>query len=354
MMTSLETLPIPKLVGSTTDPSRLVLVQTGFLGDAILSSSMLRSLVPQEGERGCGVVVRSEFADLFRGHPAVGRVHSFNKRSPEALRGLVEELREGGYRVALLPHRSFRSALAVWRAGVPTRIGFRRSEGSLFLTRRIDYRIADHEVDRNAELLAAAGIPSEPTNRMPWLVATEEELSSARVGTDPNRPLVLLAPGSVWATKQWTPQGYSRLAQLIRERGGEVRLIGSAAEKELLEEVGRTAGLDAKDIHAGDLSLRELLALVASSQGVVANDSAPVHLAESLGVSVIAIFGPTVPEFGFAPRGGGSRVVEAEGLPCRPCSIHGAPRCPLGTHECMYRITPEEVIEGLSGILPHR
>ena len=338
--------------GSRIEPSRVVLVQTGFLGDAVLSSSMLRSLIPQAGESGCGLVVRAEFAELFAGHPAVGRIHPFNKRSPEGLQNLVQELRQGDYQLALLPHRSFRSARAVRRAGIPMRVGFRRSEGSILLTHRVDYQIAQHEVDRNRELLSAAGFSSEPNGGRPWLVVTDEELSQARKESDASRPLVLLAPGSVWATKQWTPQGYARLAVLLQERGGELRLIGSKGEKGLLEDVGRSAGLDPQRIHAGDLSLRELLALVATSAAVVANDSAPVHIAEAVGVPVVAIFGPTVPEFGFAPRGVGSSVVEVSGLACRPCSIHGEQNCPLGTHECMQRITPEMVLERLSALLP--
>ncbi|MDW7996408.1 MAG: glycosyltransferase family 9 protein, partial [Bacteroidota bacterium] len=94
----------------------------------------------------------------------------------------------------------------------------------------------------------------------------------------------------------------------------------------------------------GELSIAELLLLFRRARCVVGNDSAPIHLAELVGTPVVAIFGPTVPEFGFAPRLPRSRLI-ARQLPCRPCSVHGGRRCPIGTHECMESISPLEVMQ---------
>jgi heptosyltransferase-2 len=69
-----------------------------------------------------------------------------------------------------------------------------------------------------------------------------------------------------------------------------------------------------------------------------------MHLACAVGTPVVAIFGATVPEFGFSPCGKRDVVVQIEGLPCRPCSIHGGNKCPIRTFDCMLKISPEEVI----------
>ncbi|MFZ1083015.1 MAG: ADP-heptose--LPS heptosyltransferase, partial [Candidatus Kryptoniota bacterium] len=55
--------------------------------------------------------------------------------------------------------------------------------------------------------------------------------------------------------------------------------------------------------------------------------------------------------FGFAPCHDKSTVVEVDSLNCRPCSIHGGPRCPIGTFDCMKRISPNEVVKNVFGIL---
>jgi heptosyltransferase-2 len=95
---------------------------------------------------------------------------------------------------------------------------------------------------------------------------------------------------------------------------------------------------------AGKLSLLQSAELIKRSHVIISNDSAPMHLAVAVATPVVAIFGATVPEYGFAPRGAHDIVIETKGLKCRPCSIHGGKTCPIGTFECMIAITPELVV----------
>src|SRR5207237_1273107 len=80
---------------------------------------------------------------------------------------------------------------------------------------------------------------------------------------------------------------------------------------------------------------------------LVTNDGAPLHFAQAVGTPTVAIFGSTAPSFGFGPRGPRDRVVELEGLPCRPCSAHGPPSCPLGHHRCMKSLRVEDVLQAI-------
>jgi heptosyltransferase-2 len=80
---------------------------------------------------------------------------------------------------------------------------------------------------------------------------------------------------------------------------------------------------------------------------LVTNDSAPLHLAQAVETPTVAIFGSTVPAFGFGPRGPRDRVVEIAGLACRPCSAHGPPTCPLGHHRCMREIAVDRVLAAI-------
>jgi heptosyltransferase II len=71
----------------------------------------------------------------------------------------------------------------------------------------------------------------------------------------------------------------------------------------------------------------------------VTNDSSPLHLASAMNTPTLAVFGPTVPAFGFGPLADRSTVAQVEGLDCRPCDRHGPRRCPLGHWRCMREIT---------------
>jgi heptosyltransferase-2 len=126
-----------------------------------------------------------------------------------------------------------------------------------------------------------------------------------------------------------------------------VLLIGAPDERRDCDAIADAAGLPSTENLAGELSLGDLLALISIASRVISNDSAPLHLAESVGTPVTAIFGPTVPELGFGPIGERSGVVQIDGLACRPCRIHGSDRCPIGTHECMTRITTDVLLAAL-------
>jgi heptosyltransferase-2 len=322
----------------------LLIFQSGFLGDAVLASGMLRAIATVRPDVVVGMVVRSGFGELFEGHPALTRVHRFDKKRKEGMEELTVELKETGYDTVFLPHRSLRSALVARRAGIPERIGFRQSDVPWLLTHRVEYSIAQHETERNGMLLRAAGIDVATGGGAPWLLPESSALTSMQERFAADAPVVVIAPGSVWPTKRWTVEGYAEVVRKLADEGARVVLAGSEGERPLCTEIAGRSG-SSVDVVAGELSLAELLALIAIASRVITNDSAPLHLAESVGTPVTAIFGPTVPEFGFAPRGAGSAIVEIGALPCRPCRIHGSNVCPIGTHECMRRIDAEEVLK---------
>jgi heptosyltransferase-2 len=95
------------------------------------------------------------------------------------------------------------------------------------------------------------------------------------------------------------------------------------------------------------LTLRQSAALIGRAALVVTNDSAPLHLATAMGTPVVAVFGPTVPEFGFGPLRAGDVSLGIAGLQCRPCSAHGPPACPLSHHRCMRELTVEAVLAAI-------
>ena len=95
---------------------------------------------------------------------------------------------------------------------------------------------------------------------------------------------------------------------------------------------------------AGKTSPLESLQVLAQADVVVTNDSAGQHMAALVGAPTVSVFGPTVLEFGYRPWNSKAKIVERKGLACRPCGKHGHHKCPIGTHECMKKITATEVI----------
>ncbi|MBW7935409.1 MAG: glycosyltransferase family 9 protein, partial [Gemmatimonadaceae bacterium] len=101
----------------------------------------------------------------------------------------------------------------------------------------------------------------------------------------------------------------------------------------------------------GRLSLLASAELIRRCAVLVANDSAPTHLASGVGTPTLTLFGPTVPDFGFGPLAPRSLPIGVEGLACRPCHPHGPRECPLGHHACMQTLEPSRVAEHVRNLL---
>jgi heptosyltransferase-2 len=153
-------------------------------------------------------------------------------------------------------------------------------------------------------------------------------------------------------------EGWVRLARRVLSTGAEVLVIGGPGDVEFAKAVvagvrGKLEGGAEKRITsaAGMLSLQESGAVIRRSAALLCGDTGVMHMATGVGTPVVALFGPTVREFGFFPyRTTRSAVVELP-LECRPCSAQGGPVCPLGHHRCMRAIAPETVYEALCGVL---
>jgi len=321
-----------------------LVVQTAFLGDVVLTTGLLSCLAERFGP--VDVVTTTAAAPLLETHPAVRRVVPYDKRGGERGAGgfwkKARELRREGYVRAYLPHRSLRSAALALAAGIPERVGFAGSPGSLAYTRSVPRPGTGHEAER---ILALAEPQAGSTARVSLgLADTDRDLAASWLDAHHvAEPFIAVAPGSIWGTKQWP--GYPELVARLDQ---PVVVVGGPEDAALAADLARAAP-ERVHVAAGALPLRASAALLARAALLVTNDSAPLHLASAVGTRVVAIFGPTIPGFGFGPRGQADRIVELAGLACRPCSSHGPSVCPLGHHRCMRDLRVETVLEVVSG-----
>jgi heptosyltransferase-2 len=338
-------------------PRRIVVFHTAFIGDIILALPLVQVLHSRWPDAWLTFVAIPAAAGVLKNHPSINEVVVYDKKGKEkgfaAFLSLSRRLRDAAFDVALVPHRSLRSAVAITMARIPVRVGFSTSAGRVFLTDLVPYRNEAHEIARNLDLLQPLGIQAPP-QELPALfpdredVAVVGELMRQYEDRSPAiRPVhrIALAPGSVWNTKRWPEEYFVSLARKLVASGDGVVLIGGADDRSLCSRI--EAGVQSALLlnAAGALSLLQSAELIRRCALIVTNDSAPMHLAVGMRIPVVAIFGATVPAFGFAPQGPRDQVVETSGLPCRPCSIHGGSSCPIKTFDCMNRISPESLLE---------
>ncbi|MDD2804538.1 MAG: glycosyltransferase family 9 protein [Elusimicrobiales bacterium] len=321
-------------------PLKICLLQTAFLGDCVLTLPLLKKLREAFPDAAVTVVTRPETAGIFAAAGLAAEIIEDRKKT--AASGFAEfsrltgELRERKFDAAIIPHRSLRSALLAWRAGIPVRVGFSSSAGRALLTHRVPFSWLLHDVERNLALLS----PLAENLKSPFPGLRRD--AGAPYGPQ-DGVIAGINAGSAWPTKRWPAENWARLIRrLTAERPGKVLLVGGPGEKDWNAEIERLAGPERCLNLTGKTTMPELMEAIRPLKVFISNDSGPMHIAAALGVPAVGVFGPTTRELGFFPYGPGNRVVETP-LACRPCALHGSRKCPRGHFLCMRLLTVDEV-----------
>ena len=334
---------------------RILIIQTAFIGDCVLTTPLIRRTAEVFGEEAVIVVLTTpQGAQVFDRNPRIDEIISYDKRDGDAglstYFGLANSLVERHFDIAISPHRSFRSGFLSMMARIPERVGFSKSAGAIFYTKKVARPADKPEAERMLELLKPFSADVQPCATE--LFPGELRESAARAilqgfGIEKGEPFITVAPGSVWATKRYPAELYIETMQLLFSNKivEKAVLIGGRGDIELCEGIAEAVGEGAFSA-AGTGDILTSAAIIAESSLLVGNDSSPGHLAAAMKTPVVSIFGPTVPRFGFVPYGEDVTLIEPPiDLPCRPCGPHGRMKCPRGDLACMVSIFPERVAQ---------
>jgi len=316
---------------------RILIVRFSSLGDVVLITPLLRAIRHRWPQSEITLVTKLAFAPVVTGNPHVSRLITL--APGETLGSLVGRLRRFVFDYRLDLHGSLRSH-AVRRA-----LGGRwRGYGKRRLARRLmiwtsrravvpPRAVAERYFEAARELdVSPDGGPAE---------VFPAPADTARAAEIVRGDYVVVAPGACHATKRWPPAQWRALTAALAARGRQMVALGDSAERELVNGPGV--------VEAYGTGLGTAAALLRGARAAVCHDSGLMHLATAVGTPVVALFGPTVPEFGFAPYRARHVVVERP-LGCRPCSPFGGPRCPKGHHRCLRDIDPADVMTALEAV----
>ncbi len=325
---------------------KFLIIQTAFIGDAILATPVVEKLHRFYPEAQIDIVVRGGNEELFAHHPFLRRVWVWEKRRSKYRHWwhLLRQLRRERYDWLINCHRFTASGVLTIAVGARQTVGFTKNPLSPWFSRRVPHRLGDeahpvHEVERNLALIEHLTDSSfEPPRLYPSMADEEVALSLA----PSDKPWVCMAPTSVWFTKQWPPHKWLELMARIPERYA-ILLLGGPGDAPACEVLARRASHpDVRNL-AGRLSLLASAVLMRRAAMNYVNDSAPLHLASAVNAPVATVFCSTIPAFGFGPLSDIRFVVEAsEDLSCRPCGLHGKKACPEGHFACAEKIRAEQ------------
>ncbi len=348
------------------DSVRKILVRApNWVGDAVMCLPALDALHGAFPDSEISVLVRPVIGELFVGRPGAYRVVTYDYQGAhEGWRGmltLARSLRRERYDLAVLFQNAFGAALLSVLAGIALRYGYATDGRRVLLTHPVacpDPGRALHQVRYYLDMLRPL-VREAPAPAPVLYVSPEEETMANRLlqehGVRVADVLIGVNPGSVYGgAKRWLAERFAEVADRLvvdvrRRSPSPVRclIVGGPGEQALGEAIARRM-LSNAVVLSGHTSLRVLKAVLKRCCLFVTNDTGPMHMANALGVPVVAVFGSTDP-MATAPYNGLASVVRNP-VDCSPCLLR---ECPID-HRCMTSVSADQVVRAAQGVLANR
>ena len=341
------------------------------IGDMIFSLYAIQALQKERPGLRADLICNERTIDLARLYPGVSRTYEFNRdllrtalsKNPFLFAGmyrkLVSEWRKEGYDALFDLSLGREFSFLGFLAGIPQRYGFDYKNRGFFLNKKRAFQgYEDRPVAQTqVELLELAGVRAVSAGgALGWNIPRSAEGRAGELlAAAPGRDWIAVAPGGgqSWGPnavyKQWEPAKFAETAdRWAKKNGGSVLLLGDVSEKGLLEGVQKR--LSAPSVLACGEEMSAVAALLKRSRFLLCNDGGLLHLAHSLDVRTVSLYGP-VDERVYGPYGKGApHEVVTEPVSCRPCySRFTFPPCPY-EGRCLKELSVQKVLESVDKI----
>jgi len=349
------------LAGNKTDIPKILLIKLGAVGELVMASPFFDQLRKHFPHSEIVLVVGRSSYPAIKNNPninnfiladdiglysrgLIGKVLEFFR--------LVCKLRKEESDLSFVLQRAWPFRLLSCLAGIPVRVGFGRIRDDFFLTHSIFTHQSQNESESYLDLLRKMDIPAVFEKTFYYLSDEEKEFKDLfleRYSIVDAEEVIAIAPGGgesvkrKMLTKRWPEKSYIELVQRLHsERPCRVILVGGTRDKSITNNIIQACP---NCLDATDLSFGEMASVLRRCSFFVGNDSAPLHIASSMGISCVGLFGPTDPNK-WAPQGKNCSVI-IKPVECHPCLVDEMfPRC---SHiRCLTSITVDDVLQNLS------
>ena len=342
--------PVPPRAGAT-DAERVLIVGPAWVGDAVMSQSLIMRLKAQQPAGVVDVLAPPWVAGVVERMPEVSEILTLPFKHGELdLSGrwrLGRQLRQRDYDRAYVLPNSWKAGIVPLAAGIPRRIGYlgEARYGLINELQRLDPKRLPTTVARFAAL--AGPLEADGDYPLPRLRSLPDDQHRALrdLGLDESAgPVLALCPGAEYGpAKRWPAAHFAELARTMAARGWQVWLFGSARDRDVTQAVVAASGTDCRDL-AGRTTLSVACDLLALADAVVTNDSGLMHMAAALDRPLVSLYGSSDPAF-TPPLHPAARVLSL-GLECSPCFERV---CPLGHTRCLVDLPVDQVLDALPG-----
>lgn len=317
----------------------LLIIKPRAIGDVLLSTPVIENLKLLFPQIQIDFLCEKFAADVVIGNPFLRTVLTFNKKNDSTL-SIINRVRKNKYDIVIDLFGNPRTALITRWSGATTRIGFPFRGRAYAYTDLVTPRGGEvHNVDFNLDVIKHFDFPIQSTKPL-FPVSNIEKKFAENIIIRHNlsgKTVIGINASGGWYTKKWNLHSFASLIDRISTSGKyEFLLFWGPGEYE--DAVTIQKNTTAPTLLIPKTTLKEMGALLQRCSYLISNDSGPMHIAASLNVPTLGIFGPTNPYLQ-GPYGEQHLWVRNEQLDCLECNLT---KCPIG-NVCMSELSVDVV-----------
>lgn len=321
--------------------SKFLIIRLSSIGDIILTSPVVRCLKQQIPGAEVHFITKKQYQPLVEANPYIDKVYCLN----DDLSTIIPQLKEENYDLIIDLHKNFRSGK------IRTKLHKKYSTFNKINVRKwlmVNFKLKVlpnvHIVDRYFEAVEGIGVKNDQIG-LDYFIPEKDEVKQESLPLSCKKGYFAWAIGGNHNTKVLPTYKIVESCQKLKR---PVILLGGPEDAGKGEEIAKACG-DFVFNACGLYNINQSASLVKNAELVLTNDTGMMHAAAAFGKKIISFWGNTIPQFGMYPYMPGnenrSKIMEVNGLTCRPCSKIGYSKCPKKHFDCMNKIEPETIID---------
>jgi lipopolysaccharide heptosyltransferase I len=345
---------------SSKRPKKILIIKLSALGDVVHTLPIPRTLRQEYPDAYISWMIEERYQELLYNNPDIDEVipirtkvwrKNWNRETFNEILQIIKSLRQKKFDVVFDLHGLIKSGIIAMLSGAKTKVGFHRKNckekiSSIFTNIKGPYMAGGiHVVDMYLTLVQSAlGIqnvvkqfpissPEAQEQKIEGFFQSHPELTA--------KPIVGINPGAGFESKLWEIERFAKLAdRIVDAMDYSILLLWGPGEEQKAKQIA--ASMKQKSWVAPATTIQESIALYKRLKLLVSCDSGPLHLCSALDIPTVSLFGPTDPV-----RNGAYGLHHETVYKMLPCSFCWKRKCPLGTDECMQKVTVDDVFEAV-------
>jgi heptosyltransferase-2 len=320
---------------------KILIIRFSSIGDIVLTTPVIRCLQQQlEGKIELHFLTKNQYKSILSSNPRIAKVYGIEKSTNE----IIEDLKLEQYDYIVDLHKNLRSKRVIRKLKVLSftfdKLNYQKW---LITTFKINKLPKIHIVERYLNAVKPLGVENDGLG-LEYYISENDVVDLKTLPLTHQNGYVSFAIGAQHNTKRLPLE---KMCKILQQLNLPVVLLGGKEDVAAAEFIQQTVGEKVFN-GCGKFNLNQSASLVKQSKVLLTHDTGLMHIGAALGVSIISVWGNTIPAFGMYPYYPKNSekfvIIENNDLSCRPCSKIGYDKCPKKHFNCMNGLENEKIV----------